>query len=145
LTARDYLHVRARAPDRESVWAEVLFFFESLLVCLQGSLDATARFLHVRFGLVGSPRRAHWGQKKWRQRLEESGAPWAAFQNGRLWRLDTLVGELRNAIHGEVLSHELRQAGEGASSPTFLGFMHAGIALDPELGQAIARAAAAEG
>jgi len=145
LKARDYLHVRARAPNRDEAWADVLFFFESMLLCLQGSLDAGARFLHVSYGLPGSQRRANWGNKKWRDALDASNAPTSAFDNDRLWRLDALVGELRNSIHGEVLSHELMQANDAGESPTFVGFMRAGIALEPKLAEPIIAAAEAEG
>jgi hypothetical protein len=122
----------------------VLFFFESLLVCLQGALDSAARFLHVSYGLQGTPRRANWGRAKWRKDLDSSAAPSSDFDNDRLRRLDVLVGELRNAIHGEVLSHELKHAGAPGEDPTFMGYMSAGIALEPKLAEMVSEAGRAE-
>jgi hypothetical protein len=145
LKARDYLQVRGRAPDRDAAWSDVLFFFESVLVALQGSLDAAARFLHLRYALDGSPRGANWGKRRWRRRLVASSAPTRAFENERLSNLDVLVGELRNSIHGEVLSHELRQNVEVGRDPLFASYMRTGIVLEPALAGQVARAAELEG
>jgi hypothetical protein len=145
LKARDYLHIRARATNREEAWDDVLFFFEALLVSLQGALDAAARFLHLRYGVKGRLRGANWGWKDWRRALEESDAPTRRFDNARLWRLDVLVGELRNAIHGAVLSSELREAGNPGENPTISSYHPIGIAIEPALAARIATAAEAEG
>jgi hypothetical protein len=144
LKARDYLHVRARATDREEVWDDVLFFFEALLVSLQGALDATARYLHLRYELNGSVRRANWGWKDWRAALDASDAPTEQFDNARLWRLDVLVGELRNAIHGAILSSELREPTSPGENPAFVSYLPVGIAIEPQLASTIATAAEAE-
>lgn len=145
LKARDYLHARARATDREEAWDDVLFFFEALLVSLQGALDAAARFLHLRYEVKGRLRGANWGWKDWRRALEESDAPTGQFDNARLSRLDVLVGELRNAIHGAVLSSELREGGNPGDSPAISSYHPVGIAIEPPLAAVIATAAEDEG
>jgi hypothetical protein len=144
LKARDYLQVRRRAPNRDGAWADVLFFFEYVLLSLQGVLDSAARFLHLHYGLKRSRRAANWGREQWRTDLLQAGAPEKLFEDGRLIRLDVLVGELRNSIHGEVLSHELREPSDGDTDPTFLGYMRTGIALDRDLAAAIMPAAEVE-
>ena len=143
LKARDYLQVRRQAPDRQAAWSDVLFFFEAVLVSLQGSLDAAARFLHLKYGLSGSRRHANWGHEKWRESLDASGAPTADFDGRRLWDLDTLVGELRNSIHGEVLSGELRKTVAPGEDP--LTMAYGGLALEAALAESVAEAAEREG
>jgi hypothetical protein len=145
LRARDYLQVRRRASDREAAWPDVLFFFESVLVSLQGSLDAAARFLHVVYGIQGSRRRANWGSDQWRKRLDASAAPTSGFDDVLLWDLDALVGDLRNSIHGEVLSDELGQMTTPGDSPVIMGYVGGGIALEPDLAARIGEAATRQG
>jgi hypothetical protein len=145
LRARDYLHVRGRAPVPAEVWGDVLYFFESLLVCLQGCLDAAARFLHLAFAVPRSPRTANWRHDRWWRGLEESGAPVRDFNRGRVDRLDPLVTQLRNAVHGPVLSHEIRQHVPPGEGPTFVSYGEQGIAIEAALATQIAGAASREG
>jgi hypothetical protein len=145
LRARDYLHVRLRAPHRQAAWPDVLFFFESVLVSLQGSLDAAARFLHLEYDLLGPRKRANWGTEQWREKLEASAAPTSSFDGASLWDLDALVGDLRNSIHGEVLSDELRQTTAPGDDPVIMGYARNGIVLEPELAERVADAARRQG
>jgi hypothetical protein len=145
LKARDYLQVRLRAPDHDAAWSDVLFFFESVLVSLQGSLDAAARFLHLKYKLPGSRRRANWGNEKWGSHLEASAAPASTFDGRLRWDLDALIGELRNSIHGEVLSDQLRRMVGTGENPLRMGYMRAGIALEPEVAERIGEAAERQG
>jgi hypothetical protein len=145
LKARDYLHVRRRAPSVREIWSEILYFFESLLVCLQGALDATARLLHRLFELSGSHKRANWGRRDWWDNLESSDAPAGALDRTCLEDLDALVGDLRNSIHGEVLTNELRQQVRPGQVPTLMGYTQLAVALEPELAAKVSAAAERQG
>lgn len=142
LKARDYLQVRRRAPNIREIWSDVLYFFESLLVCLQGALDAAARLVHELFELNGSRRRANWGRNGWWGEMKESDAPAGEFDRDCLNDLDVLVGDLRNSIHGEVLTGELRQQVRPGETPILMGYSQSAVALDAEL--AISASSAAE-
>jgi len=145
MKARDYLHVRRRSPNVREIWSDVLYFFESLLVCLQGAVDALARLLHRFFELKGSSRRANWGWGGWWRELERSEAPVEEFDRNCFEDLDVLVGELRNSIHGEVLTSELRQKGQPGETPRQMGYSQLVVALGPELATAVAAAADRQG
>jgi hypothetical protein len=145
LKARDYLHVRRRAPNVREIWSDVLYFFESILVCLQGALDAAARLVHELFELNGSRRRANWGRARWWQEVDGSEAPAGEFDRDSLNDLDVLVGELRNSIHGEVLTGELRQQVRPGETPALMGYSQSAIALESELAAAVSAAAERRG
>lgn len=145
LKARDYLHVRRRAPSVREIWSDILYFFESLLVSLQGALDAAARLLHRLFELTGSHRRANWGRRDWWKSLDASEAPVGALDRACLEDLDALVGDLRNSIHGEVLTNELRQRVRPGEVPAFMGYSQLAVALEPELAARVSLAAERQG
>ncbi|HET7485786.1 MAG TPA: hypothetical protein VFJ64_10490 [Solirubrobacterales bacterium] len=141
LKARDYMHMRRRAPNVREIWSDVLYFFESLLVCLQGALDAAARFVHELFELKGPCKRANWGREDWWRQLERSKAPAGEFDRGCFKDLDLLVGELRNSIHGEVLTSELRQRVRPGETPKLMGYSQLAVALESEVAVAVSAAA----
>lgn len=145
LKARDYLQVRRRAVNIREIWSDVLYFFESLLVCLQGALDAAARLVHELFELSGSRRRANWGRNDWWSALEASSAPAKEFDRACLDDLDVLVGDLRNSIHGEVLNGELRQQVRPGEKPVLMGYSQLAVALDAGLATSLAAAAERRG
>lgn len=145
LKARDYLHVRRRAPSVREIWSDVLYFFESLLICLQGALDAAARLLHELFHLKGSRKRANWGWADWWAALEASAAPVAGFDRSCLDDLDVLVGDLRNSIHGEVLTGELRRQVQPGEKPLVMGYHEQAVALDGELALSVSEATKRQG
>jgi hypothetical protein len=62
LRARDYLQVRLRAPQFESVWDEVMFFLDVVLVEMMGAFDVLGRFFHHLYEIH------HAGSISWRQR-----------------------------------------------------------------------------
>jgi hypothetical protein len=141
LKARDYLHVRRRAINVRDIWSDVLYFFESSLVCLQGALDAAARLVHELFEVKGSRRSANWGRKDWWREVERSDAPEQEFDRNCLKDLDVLVGDLRNSIHGEVLNSELRQRVEPGETPVQMGYSQLAVALESEMAASVADAA----
>lgn len=141
LKARDYLQVRKRAPNVREISSDVHYFFESVLVCLQGALDAAARLVHELFDLKGSRKRANWGRKDWWDELARSKAPTERFNADCLNDLDVLVGDLRNSIHGEVLTGELRQRGRPGEKPTLMGYSQLAVALEAELATEVSAAA----
>ncbi len=145
LKARDYLQVRRRAPAVEEIWSDVLYFFESVLVCLQGALDAAARLVHELFQVEGSRRQANWGRDGWWSRLDKSSAPVQEFDRDALTDLDVLVGDLRNSIHGEVLSGELRQRVQPGEKPRSIAYPQRSVALDTELAGPVSKAASRRG
>lgn len=73
LRARDYLQVRARAGDARDAWGDALFFFEAVLLYLQGALDAAARFAQLLYEPGASRTRASWYWKDWRERIARVG------------------------------------------------------------------------
>lgn len=145
LKARDYLNVRRRATGVEEIWSEVLYFFESVLVCLQGAADAAARLLRVIFQLKGPRGVANWGRQDWWAALEKSDAPCGEFDRECLQDIDLLIGELRNSIHGEILGGELRERVDPTDAATMTGYPRQTVVLDSELGSAVLPAAARRG
>ena len=116
LRALDYVRVRRRHPRISDAWGELLFFFDVLLLMLDGTLDCLARLFHVVFGVEGTHRRASWDKAKWRDKLAELVPE---FQSGeaklsRLTDVTTAVAHLRNSVHGPVLSSELHDWDEAA-------------------------------
>jgi hypothetical protein len=110
LRALDYVRVRRRHPQLEESWGELLFFFDTLLLMLDGALDCLARFFHHVLDLPGDAFYASWDKKKWlkelgrhEQRLADSPG------RARLVDTCTAIAKLRNSIHGAVLSSELHE------------------------------------
>ena len=145
LKARDYLNVRRRATSVEEIWSDVLYFFESVLVCLQGAADAAARLLRVIFQLRGPRGMANWGRQDWWTALGASEAPCDEFDRDCLEDIDVLIGELRNSIHGEVLTSELRERVEPVDMPSMMGFPRRPVALGSELATVVLPAAVRRG
>jgi hypothetical protein len=137
LKARDYLNVRGRATDVEAIWSDVLYFFESVLVCLQGAADAAARLVRAIFQLKGPRGMANWGRQDWWTALQGSEAPCDEFDRDCLEDIDVLVGELRNSIHGEVLTSVLRERIDPLAIPSMTGFPQKPVALDSELASVV--------
>ena len=116
LRALDYVRVRRRHPRITDAWGELLFFFDVLLLMLDGTLDCLARLFHVVFEVTGSPRQASWDKARWRDKLTNS-APGLRTAKTNLCRLTdtaTAVAHLRNSVHGAVLSSELHEWNEAA-------------------------------
>lgn len=116
LRALDYVRVRRRHPRISDAWGELLFFFDVLLLMLDGTLDCLARLFHVVFEVEGSYRQASWDKVRWRERLTQS-APEFRSAETKLCRLTdaaTAVAHLRNSVHGPVLSSELHDWDEAA-------------------------------
>lgn len=144
LKARDYLNIRRRANLHE-VWSDVLYFFESVLVSLQGVADSTARLVRAVFEIKGSRMMANWGRRDWWAALQASDAPDHDFDRDCLEDVDVLIGDLRNSIHGEVLTSVLRRRIEPGEIPLLGGHTQHTVALDGELGKAATAAAARRG
>jgi hypothetical protein len=118
LRARDYVQIRLRSCDFESAWAELLFFFDALLVALSGALDTLARFVHDVYGLPeDEARRASWNRESWRKRLAVEDAPLAqAATRGELARVSRIISLLRNRVHEAPLSEEVHLEKGGTMS-----------------------------
>ena len=144
LKARDYLNIRRRANLHE-VWSDALYFFESVLVSLQGAADATARLVRAVFDIEGPRMMANWGRRDWWSALQSSDAPDHAFDRECLEDVDVLVGDLRNSIHGEVLTGLLTRRVEPDEIPLLGGHTQHTVALESDLGKAVAIAAARRG
>ena len=141
LKARDYLQVRAHAGDARDAWSDVLFFFEVVLLSLQGSLDAAARFVHGLYAVPSSRRGAAWSRGEWRREVVACGGPQELLTGERFENLRAAIGDLRNSIHGEVLSGEFHDPSSGATIVHGPGTM----VLDPDLTQRVKSACDAEG
>jgi hypothetical protein len=111
LRALDYIRVRRRHPRISDAWGELLFFFDVLLLMLDGTLDCLARLFHVVFGVEGDHRWASWDKAKWRGKLAELVPEFQSgeVKLGRLTDATTGVAHLRNSVHGPVLSSELHE------------------------------------
>lgn len=145
LKARDYLHLRRRAPSLEETWSEVPYFFESVLVCLQGAADAAARMVHCLYGMAGSRRQANWGYERFWTALANSGVPHSEFDRECLCDLDVLVGEPRNSIHGEVLGNKLLQRTTPGRSPQLISFPRHSVVIHAEMARDARPAASRRG
>lgn len=110
LRALDYVRVRRRHPRIEESWGELLFFFDTLLLTLDGALDCLARFFHHILELPGRAFEASWDKKRWLKELEDREVRLAASPGrSRLADVCTAIAKLRNSIHGAVLSSELHE------------------------------------
>jgi hypothetical protein len=116
LRALDYVRVRRRHPRLEDAWGELLFFFDTLLLMLDGALDCLARFFHDVLSLPGRAINASWDKQRWldvlvrhESRLEEG------VERARLVDISTVIAKLRNSIHGAVLSNELHDWNQQAA------------------------------
>jgi hypothetical protein len=116
LRALDYVRVRRRHLRITDAWGELLFFFDVLLLMLDGTLDCLARFFHVVFEVKGSHRQASWDKAKWRDRLIELVPEFRSTEVklSRLTDATAAVAHLRNSVHGPVLSSELHEWDEAA-------------------------------
>jgi hypothetical protein len=94
LKARDYLNIRRRATNVDEIWSDVLYFFESMLVCLQGAADAAARLVRAIFQLQGPRGMPNWGREDWWKAMERSDAPSDEFDRECLEDIDALIGEI---------------------------------------------------
>ena len=146
LRARDYFNVRVRSPHPEDAWDEALFFFESVLMSLNGALDVAARFCHLTYRLSGSVRSASWSSAKWRQELVAMAPEFEGLADpntGRLVQIRTLVSVLRNYIHGEALTEELHSG--GSQGPTTMVYGLGALAVAPNDGRRLLTAASSLG
>ena len=136
LRARDYFQVRIRSNRPDDTWDDALFFFEFLLLLLSGALDAAARFCHVAFGVDGRTFRVSWRNKDWRKQLLTKEAALASLlaADGRLVATATVIGLLRNYIHGEALSQEFH-FGDNEGKPLTIDFQAGALAVAPEDGE----------
>lgn len=116
LRALDYVRVRRRHPRITDAWGELLFFFDVLLLMLDGTLDCLARLFHLVFDVEGSHRRASWDKAEWREELTSSAPEFRTAETNlcRLADVATGVARLRNSVHGPVLSSELHDWNETA-------------------------------
>jgi hypothetical protein len=116
LRALDYVRVRRRHPRLEDSWGELLFFFDTLLLMLDGALDCLARFFHVVLEVPGSAFGASWDKERWLEKLAGGeGRLGPGAERARLADVCTAVARLRNSIHGAVLSNELHEWEEDAA------------------------------
>jgi hypothetical protein len=122
LRALDYVRVRRRHPRLEDSWGELLFFFDTLLLMLDGTLDCLARFFHHVLELPGNPFQASWDKKDWLRKLEIHESRLAdSPQRTRLIDVSRAIARLRNSIHGAVLSSELHEWEEAAAVTSDFG------------------------
>lgn len=131
LRARDYFHARIRSRRPDDAWDEALFFFEAVLLSLNGALDAAARFCHLVYGLSGARKSASWLRESWRVRLLAKAPELTDHldaSKGSLLPCTTLVSVLRNYIHGEALSQELHRGDEG---PEVIDYGAGALAVAP--------------
>jgi hypothetical protein len=122
LRALDYVRVRRKHPRLEDSWGELLFFFDTLLLMLDGALDCLARFFHLVLGLPGRRFDASWDKADWLEKLAQ-GEGRLGPSPGRAGLSDvcTAVAKLRNSIHGAVLSSELHEWDEDAAVTSDFG------------------------
>ncbi len=118
LQIRDRLHAQAKIPQKPAVGDELVFQFETLLLFLSASFDATARIAHLVY-LGRNYEDAGWRRGDWQKKLATAapalaslvapGTPGAAVMG--------LVSRLRNTIHGEAMrSIDVRRSGQPPQS-----------------------------
>jgi hypothetical protein len=106
MRARDEVMVACLAPRERAPWDAICYHLDALLVWLHGALDVAARVAESVYELNSRPGRIGWRLDDWRSKLQqaaprlgeltEKGSPVRAVVD--------LIAELRNTIHGQVIS-----------------------------------------
>ncbi len=106
LQARDQLLHALQKPQTNDTAEEMLAGLDFILLALMGALDVAARVAHRAGGLTGGERGAAWQRPNWRSKLADAVPALAAVVAPETPGADvlTVVGKLRNSIHGAALS-----------------------------------------
>jgi len=113
LRTRDSFCCAYNLPQHRDAVRTMLVELDTLLVLLMGVVDATARFVHLLLNVDGKPREAGWQKPEWRSKLaEHDRALGELFEvNQSLADTVTVLTQLRNTVHGQVIGVTLRQDG----------------------------------
>src|SRR6266540_3558028 len=104
LQLRDRLHILTKQEPNRTRGDEVVFQFETILLFVSATFDATASVADIVY-LGGDGEDAAWRRPGWLQRLEPVAPDLAALvaDGSAGAALLQLIGALRNTIHGEAL------------------------------------------
>jgi hypothetical protein len=142
LRALDYVRVRTLSPRRDEGRQELLFFFDALLVALDGALDCLARFFHVALQIEHPRlRQASWDKDNWTTALVGL-APELEMLAGHgrpISDVASITARLRNSVHGEVLSSQIHDWDE---LPSIMDYGPHALIVTGEDAQAISEACA---
>jgi len=113
LEARDRLHRSLFALQTPETGRAVLGELDTILILLMAAVDVTSRIANQVLGINSRNVDTGWQKSGWRQRVaREHGALGALFEPGApLERILTILKELRNTVHGQVLQSMLIHAG----------------------------------
>lgn len=122
LRSRDSFHRALSLPQRRDAVRTFLVELDTSLVLLMGAVDASARFIHVLLGLHGNQRDAGWQKQGWRSALTGQNQPLADLFADRTPLSDvlTVLGRLRNTVHGQAIEATMRQSGASHDAPMTL-------------------------
>ncbi len=104
LQARDRIGQAFYCGTGGEVRDEAMYHFDYLTLLLRGALDAQARIAHRAYAVAGSEREAGFQRRRWLEKLSRVAAPLHdVLTMPHSAHLLTLLGSLRNTIHGAAL------------------------------------------
>lgn len=105
LQVRDEVHIALNKPQNNDTADDALSSLDVALLLLMGAVDATARVVHAVLGISGSARSAGWQRKKWVTKVSAVAPGLGGLFQSAADHAHTLtiLGLLRNSIHGEAL------------------------------------------
>jgi len=104
LNARDELFLALNQPQNNDTAADAMMALDTLLLSLSAALDVTARVMNYVLDTGVEPHLVGWGRKSWRKRVAKlSVAVGHLIDDQTFADLVTIVGSLRNTIHGAAL------------------------------------------
>jgi|GEM_PF-1163953 len=109
LRSRDRLLAASSVPQNEDTADEVLAELDQICLSLMGALDASAQIAHLLFDLAGDHNYAAWQRDSkggWLNKLKSHNEELASLvsEGSRGKNVLTILGEVRNTIHGQSLS-----------------------------------------
>ncbi len=126
LRTRDSFHRAFNLPQQRDAVRTLLMELDTILAMLMGAVDASARFIHVLLELQGNQRAAGWQKSGWRSELTGQSRPLAdLFADGTpLADVLTILGRLRNTVHGQAIEATMRQRRLARDAPIILPTEH---------------------
>ncbi|MBN1459009.1 MAG: hypothetical protein JXA57_05700 [Armatimonadetes bacterium] len=104
LLCRDEVHLSLCRSQRADAADEALRAFDGFALWLVGAFDAIGRLVHTALGLTGSVRDVSWRRGSWTKKVREAAPDLGAIveRGSPGERTLTILGTLRNSVHGEA-------------------------------------------
>lgn len=106
MRARDEVMVACLAPESQAPWDAICYHLDALLVWLSGAFDVAAHVADSVYDINYSANRIGWRSTAWRKKLRNvaPGLYELTEKGSSVRAVVDLIAELRNTIHGEVIS-----------------------------------------